>query len=194
MHHGRVARDGKGVHVRDSGFVKEAAQEGGDLPDDGRAQGIGTVRAGFAPFGLVADAADHVRTVGRLGVVLAAHGDDFPRAQVHQQGRHGGGADVHDEGVGPCRGRVAHQLVAVDEPESAYPAIVAGRAVLRRPPGFRPTFRPRFVPGFVPGFVSTFRRGGFLLPPGFRFGRGKVLPFLFRGGNSLYILIFFHFR
>ena len=84
----------------------------------------------FFPFRFVADAADDVRAVGRLGVVFAACRDHAPACRVHEQGGDGGGADVHDKGVCLIRGRIADEGFPMHEAEAAHVAVpVAAPAV-----------------------------------------------------------------
>ena len=106
VHHGRVAGQGQEVHVADPGLFQQPGEHCGNLLGDGLLQRVRAV-AVFFPFRFVADAADDVRAVGRLGVVFAACRDHAPACRVHEQGGDGGGADVHDKGVCLIRGRIA---------------------------------------------------------------------------------------
>ena len=63
-------------------------------------QGVVALPPGVFPLHFPVDAADDVRPVGGLGIALAPGGQDAPLAKFHQQGGHGGCADVHDQRVG----------------------------------------------------------------------------------------------
>ena len=129
VHHGRVAGQGQEVHVADPGLFQQPGEHCGNLLGDGLLQRVRAV-AVFFPFRFVADAADDVRAVGRLGVVFAACRDHAPACRVHEQGGDGGGADVHDKGVCLIRGRIADEGFPMHEAEAAHVAVpVAAPAV-----------------------------------------------------------------